>query len=489
VVDGSSPSVRGYLRPGPGKSTAVWVVVANGLERGRAAEVGEEAVTVGSGPGCTIALSDPDVAPLHLSLRPAGDADGVELVPIAEQPVLLDGREVTGTSRVQSGSRLSVAGAELELRDRAPADPDPEVPTALAEAIGSDGPRADDELLPLRERRGLRRATVLAGAAAALAVVAGVLALTGVMGGDGDGMDVAAIVREATPSTVQVIARDGMQEASGSGWVLDAEEGLVITNFHVINGGARFGVAVDGAERTARILGAAPCDDLAVLQVSETHGMRALQLAESGSIAQGDPVVAVGYAAGAADDRLTSTTGVVSVPSQPLAAPSPEAPHFRDMLQTDAAINPGNSGGPLLDAERRVVGVNTAVLLERDGVPLQNIGYAIGVDRVRDVAADLREARSQSWLGTGLQFPSRSELRELDLPTGVIASGVVEGTPAARSPLQRRPLLVTAVDGRRLDGTMTGYCAATDGKRSGDSVALDVSSPGGRRNRISLRMG
>jgi len=469
----------------------MWVTVTSGLDRGRSAEVDEAGVTLGSGAGCTITLTDPDVAPLHASLRRAAGGEGVELVPIDDfGATLVDGQRIAEPTPVREGQRLTVGDVHLELRARAPADPDPELDEDLAAALGSDGAHADDELTPVRERRRARRATALAAGALVLALVAGVLALSGVVGGDDQKIDVATIVRDATPATVRVVARAQGQESSGTGWVLDEREGLIVTNFHVVNGGDDYAVAVGDGERDASIVGAAPCEDLALLRVPDRTGLKALELADPDSVEQGEPVVAVGFAAGAGDgQRLTSTTGVVSVTSQALRAPSPDAPNFRDVLQTDAAINPGNSGGPLLDAERRVVGVNTAVLLQQGGVPLQNIGYAIGIGRVREIVGRLRRRQSLSWLGTGLQFPTRRELRAEGLPRGVVTLGAAAGTPAAAAGLRGRSMLITSVDGRRLDGTLPDYCAATAGRRTGDRVMLDVVARRGERRRIPLRLG
>ena len=401
----------------------------------------------------------------------------------------VDGEPVTDTVTLRAGARVRVGDVELTLSEQAPGDPSPGLDPDLAAAIGSDGPRADDDLIPVRERRRVKRATALAGTAVLVALVVGTLTLTGVIGG-GDAQsetDVAELVRAASDQTVRIVASDAGQQASGSGWVLDAKEGLVVTNFHVVNGGSDFSIAVDGAQRPAEIVGAAPCDDLAVLRVGERDGLRTMKLAPSGSVDQGEPVVAVGFAAGAGDDdKLVSTTGVVSVTSQPLKAPSPDTPDFRDVVQTDAAINPGNSGGPLLDADRRLVGVNTAVLLERGGVPLQNIGYAIGVDRVREVVAELRRKRSQSWIGTGLEFPPPEKLREEGLPPGVATLSAVEGTPAEKAGLTGKTILITSVDGVEMDGSMRAWCKATAGKSSGDALEMTVRSVEGKRGRVTI---
>jgi S1-C subfamily serine protease len=477
----------------------MWVYVRGGLEKGRAAEVTPGGtVTVGSGSGCTIALADADVAPLHASFRraPAGQegADTCELIPLTdEQPTLVDGRRITGPTTVTPGQSVVIGDVPISLRERAPADEDADLSDDLAEALGSDGPHADDQLIPVRERRRVKRATALALGALALAGIAGALALAGVFGGGGDEdqVDVAQLVRDVESSTVRVLARGDGREASGTGWVLDAERGLVVTNFHVVNGASDFEAVVDGSERDAKVVGAAPCDDLAVLSVEDRDGLRALRLAPPDSIEQGEDVVAVGYAAGASDgEDLASTRGVVSVASRPLRSPTPDAPDFPDMIQTDAAINPGNSGGPLLDADRRVVGVNTAVLFSAGGVPLQNVGYAIGVQRVKEVVDQLREERSLGWLGTGLEFPPPRRLRERGLPRGVVTLSAVPGTPAHDAGLEGKSVLITSIDGTRMSGRMTEYCEEIAAKESGDSVDLVVVPDRGLKpRRLALQLG
>ena len=456
----------------------MWVYVEGGLERGRAAEIPDEGgLTVGSGSGCEITLADPDVAPLHASFRRSGDT--IEIVPLNDDhPTTVDGRQLQGPTPVKPGQKIVVGDVELALRERAPVEGEEALDDEeLAEALGSDGPHADDQLIPVRERRRVRRATAIALTALVLGA-AGVVGGLLLWGGDDDGganVDVAAIVRETRASTVRVVARESGQEQSGTGWVLDARQGLVVTNFHVVNGASEFEVAVEGAERDAKVIGAAPCDDLAVLEVEDRDGLRALKLAAPDSIEQGEPVVAVGYAAGAGEgEELTSTTGVVSVPSQPLKSPTPDAPDFPDMIQTDAAINPGNSGGPLVDADRRVLGVNTAVLIQQRGVPLQNVGYAIGIQRVKEVVDVLRTRQSQGWLGTGLEFPPPGELRSRGLPRGVVTLSAVPGTPAHEAGLQGRSIVITEMDGRAMDGHMTTYCDTIGDKRSGERVDLRV---------------
>ena len=473
----------------------MWVYVEGGLEKGRAAEVtGDEAVTIGSGGGCTIALADPDVAPLHASFR-CGEGDTCELVPLTdEQPTLVDGERITEATAVTPGQEIVIGDVRVSLRETAPADDEPDLAEReeFAQALGSDSPRADDQLVPVRERRRVRRATALALGALALAAVAGGLAIAGVFGGDDAGrVDVAQIVRDVEPSTVRVVARAAGQEGSGTGWVLDAERGYIVTNFHVVNGASDFEIAVEGAERDAKVLGAAPCDDLAVLQVEDRSGLKSLELADPDSIEQGEQTIAVGYAAGASEgEELASTTGVVSVPSQPLRSPTPDAPNFPDMIQTDAAINPGNSGGPLLDSDRRVIGVNTAVLIQAGGVPLQNVGYAIGIERVRQIVDQLKRKQSLGWLGTGLEFPPPRVLRSRGLPRGVVTLSAVPGTPADDAGLTGKSVLITSIDGARMTGKMVEYCDEIGTRQTGDEVELEVvADRGAKPRRLPLELG
>jgi S1-C subfamily serine protease len=477
----------------------MWIHVESGLEKGRAAEVtADEPVTVGSGSGCTIALADTDVAPLHASFRCGQSGpEGVtvcELVPLDDtHPTLVDGAPITEPTTVKPGQRITIGDVELKIDQNAPVDEDADLSDELAEALGSDGAHADDQLTPVRERRRIRRATALAAGALGVALIAGILGIAGVFSGDDDGdqVNVAEIVKQVRSSTVRVLARESGQEGSGTGWVIDAEKGLIVTNFHVVNGASDFEIAVEGAERDAEVIGAAPCDDLAVLSVEDREGLKALKLATPDSIEQGEEVVAVGYAAGASEgEELASTTGVVSVPSRPLRSPQADTPDFPDMIQTDAAINPGNSGGPLLDTDRNVIGVNTAVLFQQGGVPLQNVGYAIGIQRVKEVVDQLRAEKSLGWLGTGLEFPPPDELRKSGLPRGVVTLSAVPGTPADDAGLKGKSVLITSIDGERMSGRMTDYCDEIGSKQSGEDVELEVvPKPGAKPRSLALELG
>jgi S1-C subfamily serine protease len=457
----------------------VWIEVVSGPDRGRAVEVGHAPVTIGSGTGCALVVHGAGVEPLHASARVLPDG-GVEVTEHGGAThELRPGEELT----LGDDALVRVSAQEPPGHD---APPDPELERALSEA---------DPPSPGARRRTLRAAVSEARRATALAVVAlalaaGVAAFALLRSTDDESLaDVQDVVEAASAGTLRVTTRAADGRATGSGWVLDARRGLVVTNFHVVNGGESFTVNLSGAERDAELVGASPCDDIALLTVGDRRGLRALALGRQEDVRQGEPVVAIGYPAnGAEGGDLSSTTGVVSVAQTRLRSPTADAPDFDNVIQTDAAINPGNSGGPLLDQHQRVIGVNTAVLLRAGGVPIQNTGYAIGIDRVREVAHDLSNRRSSGWPGFGLLFPTRAQRLAARLPDGVVASGSVPGTPAGRDGIGHEPVLVTAVDGVPVGATMRSWCETAGTKHSGEDAELTVRDVRtGKRRVVRLR--
>jgi S1-C subfamily serine protease len=286
------------------------------------------------------------------------------------------------------------------------------------------------------------------------------------------------------------VSAAGGQQGAGSGWVLDADEGLIVTNFHVVNGAN--GVTVTGQERSgdAKMVAAAPCEDLAVLRVSETEGLKTLPLGSQGDLKQGEEVVAVGYPANASnEDKLTSTAGVVSVVESTFQFDSPDSPNYANVVQTDAALNPGNSGGPLVNKQKRLVGVNTAILTSIQGAPIGGQGYAIGVDQVKDVVGELRKGRSRAWAGFGFLFATDKQAKKENLPTeGIAISPAVPGTSAADAGIGPDGALLLAMDGAKLEGTLADYCTKTDQLEPGQTVELTLlDKPGGKLRTVRVK--
>ena len=485
----------------------MWVVIESGEAAGRSTQIEGDRFTIGSAEGSGLRIEHADVADLHATIRTESDGQLEVHDEGSDEGVFVEGERVTepvalnGDEKLRLGNdvllRLSLERPEPEPVIEVPVEAVPELADALGVepeelAAGGADPvvrrrRWRAVVSAIREtRQAVQRALMAAGAALVAALVLGVLLLTGVIGGDDDDGGVADVVARAGPSTVLVRSELGRRESTGSGFALDTREGLVVTNFHVINGGRNFDVRVGDEFRDAEIVGAAPCDDLALLKVDDSEGMRNLRLGAQKDLEQGQEVVALGFPANPSlRGELTSTAGVVSVPRSSFRLPTPDSPRFENLIQTDASLNPGNSGGPLVDSEARLVGVNTAIFAITRG-PASAQGYAIGVDRVKEVVAELREGRSQRWFGAGMTPAPRRVVRAVG-SRGVLVTAAVPGTAAADAGFEG--VLLTSVNGRALDGTIAGYCSATEGTESGDTVDVEaIVKPGGAPRALRLEM-
>lgn len=364
----------------------------------------------------------------------------------------------------------------------------------LAEGGGAETPArrrrlARAALTAVRDARRSARIGLGMGALALLvALGVAVLALTGE--GDGGGGAAGAItddiVAGARPGTIYIESSGFGQRAAGTGVLVDAEDGLVLTNFHVVSLGSDLQAGTPDRLDDAEIVAAAPCEDLALLEVDGLDDRTAIALGEQEDVAQGDPVVALGYPVSASGGKsLTSTAGVVSSVNTPLRLPAPDQPRFDNLVQTDAALGAGNSGGPLVGADGRLVGVNTILFTGSAGSPSAEQGYAIGVDRVREVLTDFRDGRSRAWFGAGLLTPPPAILRRQELPPGMLVTAAQEGTSAEELRLEQ--VLITAVDGEPVESSLASYCRAAGDAQSGDELDVTVvAGPGGREQTVRV---
>ncbi|HXI11790.1 MAG TPA: trypsin-like peptidase domain-containing protein [Thermoanaerobaculia bacterium] len=255
-------------------------------------------------------------------------------------------------------------------------------------------------------------------------------------------------------------------QSVGSGFVW-ASDGIVVTNAHVVEGASRITANFsNGQQLAATVIGVDPDSDVAVLRV-ESRNLTAAPIGTSSDLMIGESVVAVGNPFGLSG---TVTTGVVSALGR--SVPSKEEGRtFTDFIQTDASINPGNSGGPLLNIEGKVIGINTAIYAQAQG-----IGFAIPVDRARKIVEDLRkfgEVRSV-WIGAVTTTLTPEEARRLGLSVarGAVVSRMFPGSPAAASGLEVGDVIVSvngmAVDSREAFSTSNATLLA------GKSLRLKV---------------
>ncbi len=224
-------------------------------------------------------------------------------------------------------------------------------------------------------------------------------------------------------------ARRGYAVTSLGSGVIVSPEGWVLTNNHVIERGTRFRVGLlDGRELLAKVVGTDPSSDLAVLRLETKEKLPYATLGSSDGLLIGETVIAIGNPFGLSH---TVTTGVVSAVHRNFKAG--ERTLF-DFIQTDASINPGNSGGALLDIEGRLVGVNTAILGDRNA----GIGFAIPIDRARRIAEDLiaHGAVREGYVGVSVEDLPRKDGRT-DASGGVVVTAVDPGSPAERAGVRR----------------------------------------------------
>ncbi len=454
----------------------MWLRVLSGADAGRTVEIPAEqrSFVLGRVVGCDLVIRDEGASRHHAELRgePAGGLRVRDLG--SANGTYVDGRRIE-EAMLSGGEELRIGGVEIAVMAHRP------------EAQGGGGPAptwSGVGRLVDQHARGARRATWVAIGAAALALATVAFLL---VGSRSDDQTAPQVVRRLTPSTVLVDAlRGARRTATGSGWVLDARSGLIVTAAHVVNEGVRYRVAVGGKARAARLVGSAPCEDLALLRVAGTSGLRDAPLGRGADVEQGETVVALGFAAGATvTDQVTSTRGVVSSASTTFRDPAPDVPGYREAVQTDTALNPGYSGGPLVDLRGRLAGVNAAARTTgSDGRPLEGLNYAIGIDRARSVLAELRQGVSIGWIGATFGYPTTAELLDRKLPPGLYLTGAVPGTPAARARLGGRGELLAGVDGHPLTSTLSSYCAAIAGRTRGQQVKLTLARPGGGKPRV-----
>lgn len=239
--------------------------------------------------------------------------------------------------------------------------------------------------------------------------------------------------------------RDQKSQSLGSGVLIDAR-GLIITNNHVIKDATQIIVTLNDKRRfPARLLGADPDSDVAVLKI-EASNLPTLKWADSNQISVGDIVLAVGSPFGLS---ATVTQGIISAKGRRDLGISA----YEDFLQTDAAINPGNSGGALVNINGDLVGINTAILSESGGN--QGIGLAIPSQLAQQIIGQLaKNGRvTRGWLGVVVEPLTSDNAEGANLNNGgVLVTGIVPQSPAARLPwVENGTNILLSVNGTRLD--------------------------------------
>ncbi|MDE2450420.1 MAG: trypsin-like peptidase domain-containing protein [Gammaproteobacteria bacterium] len=267
--------------------------------------------------------------------------------------------------------------------------------------------------------------------------------------------------------------------SAGSGVIVDARRGYILTNAHVVDHATGITVTLqDGRNLKARIVGVDPPSDIAVVKI-DARRLTQIRLGDSASLAVGDFVVAIGNPFGLPH---SVTSGIVSGLKRSGFSPD----DYENYIQTDASINPGNSGGALVDLRGDLVGINTAILSgSGDNI---GIGFAIPVDTARRVMRQLIAygAVERGQLGLSVYAVTPEVARSLGLrkATGGLVAQVIPGSPAEKAGIHAGDV-VTAVAGHDI-GSNTDLRNAIGLLRVGDGVTVDLLRDGRRERRHAV---
>lgn len=258
----------------------------------------------------------------------------------------------------------------------------------------------------------------------------------------------------------------------GTGFLISSD-GYIVTNQHVIDSADKITVQVPNRKNklTAKVVGQDYELDLAVLKIEGT-GYPTLTLGDSNKMRVGDGVVAIGEPYGL---DHTVTTGVISAKGRPITI---EDRNYKNLIQTDAAINPGNSGGPLLNMSGQVIGINTAVNAEAQG-----IGFAIPINTVKDVLSQLMNGSKviRPYMGIQMTDIDDAVINQLNLASdtqGVLVVKVLSGTPAQKAGLQEGDIIVK-IDGKEMNSA-TDIQTYIESKKVGDRISVEAERNGNR---------
>ena len=234
--------------------------------------------------------------------------------------------------------------------------------------------------------------------------------------------------------------REFKQRSLGSGFII-SNDGYIFTNNHVVEKADKILVKVsDDKEYEAKIIGTDAKTDIALIKIKPLNSLPVVEIGDSDKVKVGEWVIAIGNPFGL---EQTVTAGIVSAKGRVIGAGP-----YDNFIQTDASINPGNSGGPLFSMDGRVIGINTAIVAQGQG-----IGFAIPINMAKSILADLKTKGkvTRGWLGVSVQDVSADMARNLNYKSrsGAIVSDVVEGDPAALAGIKVYDV-VTEINGKAI---------------------------------------
>lgn len=285
------------------------------------------------------------------------------------------------------------------------------------------------------------------------------------------------VAQKVGPAVVAIInrqqgadiwGRPAQQITGGTGVIIDAN-GYIVTNNHVVASTAGLTVTLsDGRKFSARIIGADPASDLAVIKIDATN-LPVAELGDSDKLRVGEIAVAIGNPVDPEAFQSTVTQGVISGLNRKVE----QGDRILTLIQTDAAINPGNSGGPLCNAAGQVIGINVAKIPESQNV--EGMGLAIPINVARPIINELiaKGKVSRVWLGTGLVDKETARYYyNISFNQGLLVGKVYSNSPAEKAGIREGDIIVKA-DGQTVN-SFAELRTILDTKRPGNSIKLDL---------------
>lgn len=297
-----------------------------------------------------------------------------------------------------------------------------------------------------------------------------------------DPKSIEGVANKVSQSVVSIVSKSqkgtkyfssGFGSASAGTGIIVSENGYILTNKHVVEGSSDISVVTNDGNSydNVEIIMTDPLSDIAILKISNAKGLKAAELGDSKALNIGQQVIAIGNALGEYDGTVTS--GIISGVGRTVNASSDDGATketLTDMIQTDAAINSGNSGGPLVNAQGQVVGVNTAVASEAQG-----IGFAIPISSVKGILKSITEGKTPNRAYLGANYisvnPQVQKAYNLNVSKGALiknrnGKSIISGSPAQKAGLKDGDI-ITKIDNIEISknislGSLIGEKSAGD---------------------------
>lgn len=311
--------------------------------------------------------------------------------------------------------------------------------------------------------------------------------------------NIAGVVEKVSPSVVSIVTKSqggssyygsAEQEGAGTG-IIVSKDGYVLTNKHVIDGANTVSVVLsDGTTyEGVKVLGSDPLNDVAFLKIADVSNLSPAEMGDSSSVRVGQKVVAIGNSLGQYQNTVTS--GIISGTGRPVSAQSGDSvENLTDLLQTDAAINPGNSGGPLLNLSGQVIGINTAIIENAQG-----IGFSIPINSTKGALKGVLAGSGvkRAYLGVNFIPITADTAKYYDLPVKKGAyvhngskAAVVSNSPAARAGIKDKDI-ITKVGSIEV-GDRGGVSSLVGEYAPGDTIRITILR-GGQTLDVNVTLG